>query len=440
MSGGLDLEMPTDQYWGDDLKLAVRSGLVREADLDDKLVRRYRTMMRLGQWDRPDTAAAAHGTTRPARRDLPFASTVAEPMYSTASDLSPAAIRAGGAAARRLAAEATVLLKNDGHLLPLDPAAVRTVALIGPGAATAMLGGGGSAQVDPTYWVNPPDALRERFKSVTVDDGSELARAAAVAKAADVAVVVLRDHQREGRDHALSLEGNQDFLAAAVLAANPRSVVVLRTGGPVLMPWLDRAPAVLEMWYPGQEDGHALLDVLTGAADPSGRLPITFPKAADDGPLKTPQQYPGTGGMIRYTEGVEVGYRYYDDHGVTPLFPFGFGLSYTTFTYRNLTADRSAVEFDLANVGTRAGAEVAQVYLGIPTPAGLTHVRRQLKGFRRVELAAGATAHLRVPLDARAISYWDVTTHAWAVAPGPVTVEVGPSSRDARLSGQFASK
>ena len=436
VSGGLDLEMPTGQYWGDDLRLAVRFGLVREADLDDKLVRRYRTMMRLGQWDRPDTAAAAHGTTRPAG-PLPTPMTVADPMYTAASDLSPDAIRAGGAAARRLAAEAAVLLKNDGNLLPLDPATVRSIALIGPDAARAVLGGGGSAAVDPTYWVNPAEALRERFKSVTVDDGSDLARAVAVAKAADVALVMLGDHQREGADHELSLGQNQDALATAVLAANPRSVAVLRTGGPVLMPWVAAAPAVLEMWYPGQEDGHALLDVLSGTVDPSGRLPVTFPRSTDDGPLKAPAQYPGVAGIVRYTEGVEVGYRYFDDHGVDPLFPFGFGLSYAAFDYRNLTATRTAVEFDVTNTARRPGTDVAQLYLGVPTPPGITHVRRQLKGFQRVALAAGATAHVRLPLDARSISYWDITTHAWVVAPGAVTVEVGRSSRDVRLTAQF---
>ena len=439
VTGGLDLEMPTGAYWGKKLKAAVDAGQVREADLDDKLVRRYRTMMRLGQWDRPDTAAASHGTTRPSPK-LPMPTTVGEPMYSSAADLSPNAIRAGGAAARRLAAEAAVLLKNDGHLLPLDPATVQSIALIGPDAARAVLGGGGSAQVDPTDWVNPADGLRERFKSVLVDDGSDLARATAVAQSADVVLIMLGDHQREGRDHELSLDHHQDGLAAAVLAANPHAVVVLRTGGPVLMPWLDRAPAVLEMWYPGQEDGHALLDVVSGTVDPSGRLPITFPRSATDGPLQSPAQYPGVDGIVHYTEGVEVGYRYYDDHGVRPLFPFGHGLSYADFTYAHLTATPAGVEFDVTNASARPGTDVAQLYLGVPTPAGLTHVRRQLKGFDRVELAAGATVHVRLPLDRRSIAYWDATTHAWATAPGPVTVEVGRSSRDIRLTGTFDSK
>jgi beta-glucosidase len=436
VTGGLDLEMPTGQYFGDDLRLAVRSGLVREADLDDKLIRRYRTMMRLGQWDRPDTAAAAHGTTRPSG-PLPAPSTVGEAMSTAVADLSPEAIRAGGADDRRLAAEGTVLLKNASGLLPLDPSTVKSVALIGPDAARAVLGGGGSAQVDPTYWVNPADGLRERFQTVTVDDGSDVARAVAAAKSADVVLVMLGDHQREGQDHKLDLPGKQDALAAAVLAANPRSVVVLRTGGPVLMPWLDRAPAVLEMWYAGQEDGHVLLDVLTGAADPSGRLPITFPKSEDDGPLKTPEQYPGTHGIVRYNEGVEVGYRYYDDHAVAPLFPFGFGLSYATFEYRNLVATPAGVEFDVTNTAARPGVDVAQLYLGIPTPAGLTHVTRQLKGFKRVALAAGATTHVRLPLDMRSYAYWDATAHGWRVCPGTVKVEVGRSSRDAKLTGRF---
>jgi beta-glucosidase len=439
VTGGLDLEMPTGEYFGDDLKLAVRSGLVRESDLDDKLIRRYRTMMRLGQWDRPDTADAEHGGSRKPG-PLPAPSTVAEPMYTSVADLSPEAIKEGGAADRRMAAEGAVLLKNDGGLLPLDPTAVKSVALIGPDAGKVILGGGGSAQVDPTYWVDPPQALREKFKSVAVDDGSDIARATSVAKAADVVLIMLFDHQREGRDHELKLDGNQDALTAAVLAANPKSIVVLRTGGPVLMPWIDHAPAVLEMWYPGQEDGHALVDILTGTVNPSGRLPITFPKNQDDGPLKTAEQYPGVDGMIRYTEGVEVGYRYYDDHDVVPLFPFGFGLSYTTFAYSNLKATTTGVEFDLSNTGTRAGAEVPQLYIGIPTPVGITHMRRQLKGFHRVELAAGATAHVKFPVDSRSFSYWDVATHTWVIAPGDADIQVGGSSRDARLTQELRVK
>jgi beta-glucosidase len=439
VSGGLDLEMPTGAFWGKKLKAAVLSGEVHEADLNDKLIRRYRTMMRLGQWDRPDTAAAAHGTTRPSG-PLPMPSTVGEQMSTAVADLSPAAIASGGAADRRIADESAVLLKNDHGLLPLDPAVVKSVALIGPDAKSVVLGGGGSAQVDPTYWVDPPKAMAEKFKSVSVDDGSDLARAVAAAKSVDVVVLILGDHQREGKDHDLTLDRNQDALAAAVLAANPRTVVVLRTGGPVLMPWIEHAPAVLEMWYPGQEDGHALLDVLSGASNPSGRLPITFPKSEADGPLKTPEQYPGVNLAIHYSEGVEVGYRYFDNHKVEPLFPFGFGLSYASFAYSNLKTSATGVEFDLVNTSSRAGAEVAQVYIEVPTPAGITHMTRQLKGFQRVSLDAGARVHVTVPLNQRSFSYWDSTTHGWKVSGGSAQVEVGSSSRDIRLTGQIVTR
>ena len=411
---GLDLELPTGKYWGDALKKAVEDKEIPESLLDDKLVRRYRTMMRFGIWDKP-----------PSHREIPLGH----------ADI-----------ARKLGAEGTVLLKNHGNLLPLDAGRIHSIALIGPFAERAMTGGGGSSHVSPILTVKPEDGIRKMVGNdvtVHVNDGKDLAEAVKLAKADDVLILMLGDHQTEGRDHPITLSGNQDELAKAVLAANPHTIVVLKTGGPVLMPWADQAPAILEAWYPGEEDGDVVAEVLFGKVNPSGKLPITFPKNENDTPLQTPQQYPGVDGVAHYSEGVFVGYRWFDDKKVEPLFPFGYGLSYTKFAFKDLKvsspgADQTVtVQFTITNAGDRAGAEVAQVYVGMPSLPNVPQPPRQLKGFQRVELAPGQSAPVTIQLDARSFSYWDETSHGWKVAPGIYTVSVGSSSRDLPLSDKF---
>jgi len=414
---GLDLEMPTGIYFGDALKRAVTNGDVPEALLDEKLARRFRTMMSRGVWDQP-----------PARGPIP-------PEHA--------------AIAMKLGAEGIVLLKNDGGQLPLKAGAIHSLAVIGPFAAQAMTGGGGSSHVTPILTVDPVAGIQKLLGNdikIQEDDGTNAATAAAAAKAADVAILMLGDRQAEGRDHPIALSDEQNALAAAVLAANPHSIVVLKSGGPVLLPWAGQAPAILEAWYPGEEDGAAVAAVLFGAVNPSGKLPITFPKQDADLPLQTAAQYPGVQDVAQYSEGLLVGYRWYDARKIEPLFAFGHGLSYTAFTYKNLKATPPSeaksvtVEFDLANTGGRAGAEVAQLYVGLPSLPDVPQPPRQLKGFRRVELAAGESAHVTFTLDARALSYWDATSHGWKVAPGSYTVWAASSSRDLRLSQTFDVK
>ena len=414
---GLDLEMPTGIYFDQALKTAVASGEVPVSLLDEKLVRRFRTMMSRGFWDQP-----------PARGPIPAEH---------------------AAVAMKLGAEGIVLLKNAGGLLPLKADAVHSLAVIGPFSARAMTGGGGSSHVTPILEVAPVAGLQKLVGDgvkIVEDDGANAATAAAAAKAADIAILMLGDSQAEGRDHPIALSQVQNALATAVLAANPRTVVVLKSGGPLLLPWADQAPAILEAWYPGEEDGDAVAAVLFGRINPSGKLPITFPKRDEDLPLQTAAQYPGVGNVAQYSEGLLVGYRWYDARKIEPLFAFGHGLSYTTFTYKNLkaappTEARSVtVEFDLANSGGRAGAEVAQVYVGLPSLPNVPQPPRQLKGFRRVELAAGESAHVAITLDARALSYWDATSHGWKVAPGAYTVWAASSSRDLRLTQTFEVK
>jgi beta-glucosidase len=385
--------------------------------LDEKLVRRFRTMMSRGVWDR-----------QPPRGPIP-------PEHA--------------AVARKLGAEGIVLLKNTDGQLPLRADAIHSIALIGPSAVYAATGGGGSSRVNPIHTVLPVDGIRNVVgKDVTVraDDGKDLARAVAAAKAADVAILMLGDYQKEGEDHPIALDANQDGLAAVVLAANPHTVVVLKSGGPVFMPWAEQAPAILEAWYPGGEDGATVADVLLGAVNPSGKLPITFPRRDEDLPLRSEEQYPGVNDVAHYSEGLLVGYRWYDARGIEPLFSFGHGLSYTTFAYKGLkvsppTDDKNVtVEFTVANTGDRAGAEVAQLYVNLPSLPKVPQPPRQLKGFRRVELEAGQSAEVTISLDARSLSYWDTASHTWKVAPGTYTVSAAASSRDIRLSGTFEVK
>ncbi len=411
---GLDVEMPDDKYLGAPLKAAVENGKVAVAVLDEHLVRRFRTMMQAGVWDHP-----------PARKPIPM--------------------EENGTVARRLAAEGMVLLRNVKGLLPLDAHALKSVALIGPFATHAATGGGGSSHVDPIRKLLPLDELQARFGAgvtIVLDEGKDPAAAAAAARSADVAIVMVGDDQVEGHDHSLALGSAQDALVEAVAEANPRTVVVVKSGGPVLMPWRDKVPAILEAWYPGGEDGAAVAAVLLGEVNPSGKLPITFPQSAADVPARTPEQYPGVGPAkqttARYSEGLLVGYRWYDAKNIAPLFPFGFGLSYTTFAYGKLHLSAAAlsasaptltVDFDVANTGSRTGDEVAQVYLGVPALPGVEQPPRKLAGFTRVRVDSGKTAHASVTLDGRAFSYWDVATHNWKVAPGDYRVFVGGSSR-----------
>jgi beta-glucosidase len=408
---GMDLEMPTGVYYDTAMKQAVQSGQISEQSIDTLLVDRFAAMIRLGLFDRP-------------------------------AGTSPIPIAADGTFARDAAEQGTVLLKNSGSQLPLSASALHSVAVIGPYAGAAKTGGGGSSQVKPEYTVNPVDGIRDRVGSavsVGYDSGADPATAAALAAKSDVAVVMVGDDETEGQDRpSMALSGNQDQLVEAVAAANPHTVVVVKSGAPVLMPWVDKVPAVVEAWYPGEEDGNAVAAVLFGDVDPSGKLPITFPRSAGDVPASTPQQYPGVDGTAVYSEGLDVGYRWYDAQGIAPLFPFGYGLSYTTFAFSHLKATpvlspggHVTVGVDVTNTGSRAGAEVAQVYLTDPSSAG--EPPEQLKGFDKVNLAAGQTEHLTFTLDQRAFSTWESSAQQWGTHDGRYTVSVGDSSRDLPL-------
>ncbi|MEU7834100.1 glycoside hydrolase family 3 C-terminal domain-containing protein [Nonomuraea sp. NPDC049129] len=261
------------------------------------------------------------------------------------------------------------------------------------------------------------------------------AEAVAAARRSDVALVFVNDAISEGADRdSLALPGDQDQLIEAVAAANPRTVVVLNTGAPSLMPWLNRVAGVLQAWYPGQEYGNAVAAVLFGDVNPSGKLPVTFPADDRQGP-DVAYGFPGDGTTVRYDEGLNVGYRWYDARRRRPLFPFGHGLSYTSFAYDNLRADSHAVRVRVTNTGARAGAETAQLYLGFPSAAG--EPPQQLKGFQKVWLRPGQSTVVTFPLDSAALSSWSPAAKRWVASHGVFTAAVGASSRDLRVTGQF---
>lgn len=419
---GLDLSMKHDVWADDVMKAAITGGKLDESVVDTMLVRRYTQMFRLGILDHP----------RP---------------------VTPIPPEKNGPLARDIAEQGAVLLKNNNKQLPLDAKAIHSIVVIGPYAGAAHTGGGGSSKVAPLYTVAPVDGIKNVAKkngnadiTVSYNDGSDATAAAALAKSSDIALVMVGNVDREGRDRAsLALEGNQDQLIASVAAANPHTVIVLKTGGPVLMPWLDQVPAVLEAWYPGEEDGNVVADLLFGNTNPSGKLPVTFPKAEGDVPAHTPKQYPGVDGTAVYSEGLQIGYRWYDAQKIAPLFPFGYGLSYTSFTLSKpvLVETKDAetkggsnnfygLMVDVKNIGSHAGADVVQVYIAAPAAAG--EPPKQLKGFTKVSLQPGETKQVTVNLDSRAFSVWDTTAKQWTTVPGQYEILIGDSSRDLPLT------
>ncbi len=330
------------------------------------------------------------------------------------------------------------LVAGEPHALHIDYAADRPEQGV-PGTGAADYGGGGGGGLVGAKmrlgWEHPAEALSPLIQE-----------AAALAARSDVAVVVVRDYSNEDTDRpGLTLPNEQDLLVHAVVSANPRTIVALATAGAVVMPWLDQVSAVLESWYGGQEMGSALASILFGDVTPSGKLPITFPRSERETPLSSPEQYPGVNGVAHFSEELAVGYRGYDQLGLEPLFPFGYGLSYTSFTYSELTLEPETsegtspirVRFTLTNTGARAGAEIAQVYLGLPTSTG--EPPKRLVGWTKTDLAPGETREISVTLDptaaSRPLSYWNADTNGWEIAQGEYMVYVGASSRDIHLTG-----
>lgn len=433
---GLDEEQFDSRYFGSALADAVATGRVPVARLDDMVRRKLRGLAAVGLLDSPPPAPRAVDHRR------------------------------GAKIARRLAERSIVLLKNEKRLLPLKRS-VRSVAVIGSHADVGVLSGGGSSQVSPVggpavpptcdvevpggsrcpVWVGPSPLAAIRRAAPGADvrfvDGTDRAAAVREAARAEVAIVFASEWRREGQDRGtLALpvlrkpewprRVDQDRLINAVAAANSSTVVVLETGGPVTTPWISRVPAVLEAWYPGSGGGPAIADVLFGAVNPSGKLTVTFPRRTSDTP---------TGGAPRprqrtaaYREGLAVGYRWYDAAAIAPRFAFGHGLSYTSFAYSGLRVRRAGrtlkVRFIVRNRGRRAGAEISQLYLGLPPSAGVPPLR--LVGWNRTTLAPGASRQVTLTVPPRRLAVWSVRGRRWTVRSGRYAVAVGASSRDVR--------
>jgi beta-glucosidase len=440
---GLDMDMNAfdDGFYGDALKTAVQNGDVSMKRLNNMVFRIFLSMFRIGLFDHPTPAQpGAAGTTTDTAAEQEFARKVSE----------------GG----------TVLMKNDGHILPLPAGGGHVIALIGrnagPDGTAQVYNGGGSGHIPEAGTkpdvVSPVQGMQTRAATagdvVTFTDGSNMQDAVAAATAADIAIVFAYNVSGEGTDlPSLSLNdgsGNcaglacsyqasqQNQLIAAVAAANPDTVVVLNTAGPVLTPWRNSIKGLIEAWFPGEQDGNAIARILYGDVNPSGKLPQTFPRQQADLPTAgSAAQYPGINGHVKYTEKLLVGYRWYDAKNIAPAFCFGQGLSYTTFGYSGLSVVKTArgakVTFTIRNNGTRAGAEVPQVYLGFPSTTG--EPPKQLKGFEKVALAPGSSRQITIQLDQRAFAWWSTGSASWVVTLGNYQVMVGSSSCDIRLNG-----
>jgi beta-glucosidase len=448
---GLDQEsangFDSQDFFGEPLKQAIAAGTIPETRLHDMVHRILRTMFAKGLFDFPPTK---------------------QPI-DTDGDL---------AVAQRDAEEGIVLLKNANNLLPLPvkPKHRMTIAVIGGRADTGVYSGGGSSQVIPigstsanevliggavtviqgqpwqiprsTIVLDPPaplDTIRDESGNarVTFDYGDDIARAAALAKKSDVAIVFVNQWMREGVDVlSLSLFGQQDALIEAVAQANPNTVVVLETGGPVLMPWLDKAGAVVEAWYPGNRGATAIARILFGAVNPSGRLPITFPRSESQLPRAeitgqnpigrtiatygTPTAYD-----VIYNEGSKVGYKWYEDQKIEPLFPFGYGLSYTTFSYDGLKVAGGrtlTVSLAIHNTGARQGKTVAQIYARPPVGPS------RLIGWSKVDLAPGETRQVTVTADPRLLGLFDSDNNVWRIEDGDYRVTIGGSFADKAMT------
>jgi beta-glucosidase len=425
VAGGLDLEMPGPaKYYGQLLVEAVQYWQIDGALIDGAVRRMLRLLLRCGKLDDP-TALPPGSVNTPEHQKL----------------------------ARSLAEEAITLLKNEAGLLPLDANTLQSMAVIGPNAAEARLGGGGSAYVEPPYRVSPLEGLQAklgnrveiRYEQGSGHEDDRISRAVELARASDVAIIFAglpERYETEGRDRPdWELPGRQAELIQAVARANRKTVVVLNCGAPVAMPWIEDVPALVLAYYPGLEGGHAIANILAGEVNPSGKLTLTLPRRMEDNP--TFLNYPGRR-EVRYGEGIFVGYRYYDKLDVEPLFPFGHGLSYTTFEYSRLQVPAQVkmgepvrVSVAVKNTGPVAGKEVVQLYIH-DRQATLPRPPQELKGFAKLSLQPGEAQTVTFDLDQRALSFYDPERAQWVAEAGEFDILIGSSSRDIRARATFS--
>jgi beta-glucosidase len=433
-AAGLDNEEPEDIYYGEPLKKAVQEGKVPVAELDDHVRRVLRSEFLSGIVDFPRKRSVVD-------------------------------VEGGLETSRQIAEQSIVLLKNDKGILPLDRAKVRSIAIIGTHADEGMISGGGSAQVDPPgstapawkahVWfpTSPLKAIAAKAPGVSVKfaSGADPAATAALAKQSDVAIVFAHQWTSEDFDLPnLSLPDNQDAMIDQVASANPRTIVVIESGSAVTMPWIDKVSGVLEAWYAGSKGADAVANILFGDVNPSAKLPMTFPRSEADLPhprevIPSPSQLGKAAVMasgeakptfeVHYEEGLKVGYKWYDAEKKAVLFPFGFGLAYTSYAYSELKVKpgkgKTTVTFTMKNTGSRAGAEVAQVYVALPADAG--EPPKRLVGWSKVKLEAGESKEVTISIELAYLSIFDEASDSWKMVPGSYSFMAGGSSQDLPL-------
>ncbi|MBD3190278.1 MAG: glycosyl hydrolase [Candidatus Heimdallarchaeota archaeon] len=419
VQAGLSLEMPKPfAYKRRLLTRAFKEGKIAEEELDFVVRRLLRVMFLVGLFDPDDKIPEGKRNTQEHQN-----------------------------IARKIAQEGIVLLKNDNNLLPLSINRIEKIAVIGPNANKRMgrLLYGGSSAVIPPYEITPLRGLKEKIQGKIKLSNDPAA--------ADVCIVFAglnhdKGHDAENRDRTkLELPTEQIQLINQTIKQNPRTIIVLINGSPIAMnQWSDNVPAIIEAWYPGMEGGRAIADILFGDSNPSGKLPLTFPKSLSDSPAhqSPPRSYPGENGKVYYEESIFVGYRYFDRENIEPLFPFGFGLSYTDFDFENLKIDKEKmaedqsieVSVDITNIGERAGGEVIQLYIQ-DDASTIERPLKELRGFEKIFLEPNESKIVKFNILNNDLAFYDVNKQSWVTEEGTFTVLVGNSSRDTPSKTRF---
>jgi len=420
VEGGMDIGMPFPGSIASDLSTAISNGTLSQYTVNEAVGRILTQMFAFGMFDNPASGSLAATVTSAAHQQT----------------------------ALQLGEEGSVLLKNNG-ILPLNPNGTESIAVIGTdGGAGVEIAGGGSGTVTSANTIWPITGIQNaagpnvKVTYTAGDDNgtTDIPQAVAAAKAATDAIIYVSAPEGEETDlTTLDLSSTDEAMIADVAAANPNTIVVVNSGSPVVMPWLNSVAGVFENWYGGGETGAAMAALIFGTVDPSGKLPVTFPASLSQVPAQTTAQWPGTSTGVTYSEGADIGYRWYQSQNITPLFPFGYGLSYTNFSFSNLNvgafnADGHAtVTATITNTGSLAGADVAQMYVG--DPAASQDPPKQLKAFQRVSLNPGQSATVSFPLTIHDLAAWSPTDNAWEAQAGTYSISVGDSSASLPLTG-----
>jgi beta-glucosidase-like glycosyl hydrolase len=420
IEGGMSVGMPFPGAIASDVSAALANGTLSQYTVNEAVGRILTEMFAFGMFDNPQTGSLSATVTSAAHQQT----------------------------ALQLSEEGTVLLKNNG-ILPLNPNGTESIAVIGTdGGAGVELAGGGSGTVTSSNTIWPITGIQNAVGpnvKVTYTQGddngtTDIPQAVAAAQAATDAIIYVNAPEGEETDlTTLDLSSTDETMIADVAAANPHTIVVINSGSPVVMPWLNSVAGAFENWYGGQETGAAMAALIFGTVDPSGKLPVTFPASLSQVPAQTAAQWPGTATGPIYSEGVDIGYRWYQSANITPLFSFGYGLSYTKFSFSNLNvggfnADGQAtVTATITNTGSVAGADVAQMYVG--DPAASQDPPEQLKGFQRVTLNPGQSATVSFPLTIHDLADWSNTDNQWEAQTGTYSIKVGDASNNLPLAG-----